>query len=159
MKDAPHGTQKEEWNKVFRNLLADIKNQQCVLLTGPEIAKIGPKAVNQTLKEHLLSNNSTDIAHYYARDGFFLFRDKVAKEDVQRDIKFFYSENLLDAPVEPAIYKQIAEIPFHLIISITPDSYLSDTCYRYGIKHRFSYFQSNGEIPVEVEEPSAASGE
>ena len=146
----------DEWNKIFRNLLADIKSQQCVLLIGPEIVKANGRPVSHTLREDLLRTYAGDIAHYYARDGFFLFRDKVAKEDIQREVKFFYEGHAARQSVETAIFKQIAEMPFHLVLSINPDSYLSDICFKHGIKHRFNYFQTNGGAIAEVEEPSKA---
>ena len=148
--------QSEEWNKIFRNLTADIKSQQCILLIGPEIVHIEGKPINAFLRERLIASNADDIAHYYARDGFFLFRDKIGKEDVQREVKFFYEDYSTENSVAEGIFKQIAELPFHLVISINPDSFLSDVCYKYGVKHRFSYFKSNGEAVAEVEEASKA---
>jgi Effector-associated domain 11/SIR2-like domain len=148
--------QTEEWHKIFRNLCADIKSQQCVLLLGPEIAHIEGQPINAFLRERMVASNADDIAHYYGRDGFYLFRDKIAKEDVQREVKFFYEDYTTENGVAEDLFKQIAELPFHLVISLNPDAFLSDVCYKYGIKHRFSYFKSNGEAVEEVEDPSKA---
>ncbi len=60
-----------------------------------------------------------------------------------------YDEDLL---------KAIARLPFHLIVSINPDTFLSDTFYKFGVKHRFSHYRkgnrpSDAVAPPTREEP------
>jgi hypothetical protein len=146
--------QTEEWSKIFRNLLADIKNEKCVLLIGPEIVKVDGIPLNLFLRDKLIESNAADIVHYYKRDGLFLFRDQAAKQEVQQEINFFYEEHPIGDIIDETTYKHIAEMPFHLVVSINPDCYLSDVCNQYGIKHQFSHFQTNGGAVAEVEEPT-----
>jgi hypothetical protein len=154
MKEGISDFQTEEWNKIFRNLLSDIKNQQCILLLGSEIVKMKGQPLNKLLREKLVQTNSDDIAHYYEKDGFFLFKDKVSKVDIQREVKIFYDEHTIENGIETDIFRQIIEIPFHVVISINPDSYLSDISNQNGINHSFGYFQTNGSAVSEVEHPT-----
>lgn len=143
-----------DWQKKFRILTADLKQQKCVLLLGPEIVISQGTALHQTLRNHLLENHGDDIAHYYERDGFFLFKEKLSKEDVQREVNFFYQDNHTENNVDELIFKQITRIKTHLVLSINPDRFLSDVAYKYGIEHRFAYFKHGGGAVDEVEEPS-----
>lgn len=144
-----------EWQRRFRNLTTDIKQQKTVLLLGPEIVNIKGVTVRQTLRDQLTLTNAEDIAHYYERDGFFLFREKMAKEDVQREVVLFYEDHHTETDVDETLFKQLVRLKTHLVLSINPDSFLSDVAYRYGIKHRFAFFQHGGEAVAEVEEPTA----
>ena len=144
-----------DWQRRFRNLLTDIKQQKCVVFLGPEIVKLNGTTVRQALRDHLNDTNADDIAHYYDRDGFFLFREKMAKEDVQREVVLFYEDHHTETDIAEGLFKQLAQLKTHLVVSINPDSFLSDVAYRYGIKHRFAYFQHGGAAVAEVEEPTA----
>lgn len=146
--------QTPEWQKKIRNILTDLRQSRCVLLIGPEIARIGTESLRMALRNHLNQTNAEDIAHYYDRDGFYLFRDKVAKEDVQREVVLFYEENHTGTTVDEAIFKRVLQIKFPLVLSINPDNFLSDAAYKYGVKHRFTYFHHSGEAVQEVEEPT-----
>jgi len=143
-----------EWDKKFRSIFADIRQNKCVVLVGPEIVKIGKYPLRDILRDQLNKSNDADIAHYYKRDGFFLFRDKIAKEDVQREVILFYQDHQTETDVEENIFKQLVQLKTHLILSINPDNFLSDVAYKYGIKHRFAFFQHGGEAVSEVEEPT-----
>jgi hypothetical protein len=142
-----------EWDRKFRSIFADIKQGKCVVLVGPEIVKIGGKPLRQVLRDQLLSTNADDIAHYYERDGFFLFRDKIAKEDVEREVVLFYQDHQSDVDEAPLL--NLVRLRAHVFLSINPDSFLSDVAYKYGIRHRFAYFQHGGTAVQDVEPPSA----
>jgi len=89
-----------EWEKLFSNLLDDMEEQQCVLLLGPEIIRMSEAPLDLRLREHLQKNFSNEITYFYERDGFFLFADKLAKEDVQRGIRRFYKNLVLEEEVD-----------------------------------------------------------
>jgi len=143
-----------EWDKKFRSIFADIRQNKCVILVGPEILKIGSRSFRDVLRDKLDETNNDDIAHYYERDGFFLFRDKIAKEDVQREVVLFYQDYNLDKEITENLLLQLVRLRIHVILSINPDTFLSDVAYKYGIKHRFAYFQHGGTAVQDVEVPS-----
>lgn len=143
-----------EWDKKFRSIFADIRQNRCVVFIGPEIVRIEDRPLRDVLREQLLASNAEDIVHYYDLDGFYLFRDKTAKRDVQREVALFYKDHLIGQSVDEAILLQIARLRMPLILSINPDSFLSDVAYRYSIKHRFAYFQHGGTAVQDVEIPT-----
>ena len=143
-----------EWDKKFRSIFADIRQNKCIVLIGPEIVKIGDRLLRDILRDRLNDSNADEIAHYYERDGFFLFRDKIAKEDIQREVVLFYQRHQTETDVEEDVFKQLVRLKTHLILSINPDNFLSDVAYKYGIKHRFAFFQHGGEAVAEVEDPT-----
>lgn len=143
-----------EWDKKFRSIFADIRQKQCVVLVGPEILKIGSRSLRDALREHIRESSPDEIAHYYERDGFFLFKDKIAKEDVQREVVLFYEDHNTATDVEEDLLLQVARLRAHVVLSINPDSFLSDVAYKYSLAHRFAYFQHGGTAVQEVEMPS-----
>ncbi|MEY4926769.1 MAG: hypothetical protein RI894_1205 [Bacteroidota bacterium] len=139
-------------DKILRNLVADIKTQQCVLLIGPEIVQLGGKSLSRHLYHKLAAENGDDIAYYYEQHGLFLFNEG-GKEEIQREIRLFYERNEAVAALDKSIYKKIVEMPFHLVVSINPDSFLSDAAFAQQQQHRFAYFQNEGIAVEEVEQP------
>ena len=143
-----------EWDKKFRSIFADIRQNKCVVLVGPEILKIGTRSLRDVLRNQLKETNDDDIAHYYERDGFFLFRDKIAKEDVQREVVLFYQDHNLGKEIAEDLLLKLVRLKGHVILSINPDTFLSDVAFKYGIKHRFAYFQHGGTAVQDVELPT-----
>ncbi|NJN33364.1 MAG: hypothetical protein HC817_03010 [Saprospiraceae bacterium] len=119
------------------DILNDIQDQKAVLLIGPEIMKIEGMSMNGYLRDSLNQRNSDDIAYYYERDGFFLFKSPEGKVRVARQVKRFYR----DITPDETVLQRIVQIPFHLVVSVNPDTFVSEAFYRYGVKHRFHYFQ------------------
>ena len=66
-------------DNTWNNILDDIRDQQAVLLIGPEIIHFEGKPLHHCLRESLFKCNPSDIAYYYERDGFFLFSSPEAK--------------------------------------------------------------------------------
>lgn len=143
-----------EWDKKFRSIFSDIRQNKCVVLVGPEILKIGTISLRDVLRNQLKETNEDDIAHYYERDGFFLFRDRIAKEDVQREVVLFYQDHNLSKEIAEDLLLNLIRIKNHVILSINPDSFLSDVAFKYGIKHRFAYFQHGGTAVQDVDIPT-----
>lgn len=117
-------------------ILDTIKNEKCILLLGPEvcICETG-KQYDQALLEHLNVKNNDNILSYYERDGLFLFRDGIAKTRSYYKIKDFYKQGFNDS-----INNKLTEIPFHIIISTSPDHNLTDIFESKKIPHEFAYY-------------------
>lgn len=143
-----------EWKRIFNTLLDQIDHQQCVLLLGPELAQLEGQPIQQQLREQLLADYATEISYYYPRDGLFLFTDELAKGDVQGGVRLFYKNPELATKLNETIFKKIAQIPFHLVLSISPDNFLSDVCYKYGVKHRSAFFHHRGDAVQLIDPPS-----
>lgn len=136
----------------WQDIIEDIAEQKAVILIGPEIMRFDGKPINQYLRDSLFAQNQADIAYYYERDGLFLFASPEGKVRVARQVRRIYrtlqpDENIL---------KQVVEIPFHLIVSLNSDTFISEAFYRHGVKHRFHYFQHYNRASEndEIERPN-----
>ncbi|MBK8702411.1 MAG: hypothetical protein IPN33_01530 [Saprospiraceae bacterium] len=127
-----------KWDKV----ISFIADEKCLLLIGPEIQQTEGKSQSLLFREKLYANYEDQIAHYHQQDGLFLFKNDYVKAEISQDLKQLYTST----PYDETVYKTIAQIPFHLVISINPEAYLSDVCFKYNIRHRFSYFKSKEKL-------------
>ncbi len=136
------------------DLLDDLRDQQCVLFVGPDIVQVNGRPLSEAARTYVKSQSQEgQIVQDYERDGFFLFKDGAAKTNARRYLKRFYR----DTAIDDGIFRQILEIPFHLVVSINADTLLDDVGYRYGVRHRFGYFKSRNRAVEEVEAPSSAT--
>jgi len=135
-------------DKFWELIIKRIEEEKCILIIGPDIALTNSdKSINQQLKEYL-ENNATGCK-YYSDDEFFSFADDAEKEYALMDIQRFYSQ------LQPNnIHERIAEIPFHLVISLSPDLVLKT--YFEAQKLSFSYdFYNKEQNPKPIEKPTA----
>lgn len=142
----------EQMVSIVEDLIEDIEEQKCVLLIGPEIIQVEGKSLIRYVHESLLDTNQDDILYYYRQDSLFLFQNEKSKFNVSRQLKRLYQK----LEIESDIYRRIIEIPFHVIISLNPDTFLPNTASSrgYGIPHHFHFFMSNGEANEELVEPN-----
>lgn len=141
-------------NEDWLDIIDDIQDQKAVLLIGPEIMKIKGKSLSGYIRDTLSERNADDIAYYYERDGFFLFKSPESKVRVARQVKRFYR----DMQPDDTVLQRIVQIPFHLVVSVNPDTFVSEAFYRHGVKHRFHYFQHRHRDNEndEIEKPTKA---
>ena len=135
-------------DKFWELIIKRIEEEKCVLIIGPDIvAGSSDKSINQQLKE-FLENNSAGYK-YYPDDEFFSFADDAEKEYALMDVQSFYSQ------LQPnRIHEKIAEIPFHLIISLSPDLVLKN--YFETNKVPFIYdFYNKEQNPKAIEKPTS----
>jgi len=127
-------------------ILEAIENEKCILLLGPEINNLENKiSVEKALKDYLILKGIE--LKYYQDENLYLFKDKKGPK-LSHEIKQFY-ENM---PV-PSVYDKIAQIPFHIVLSITPDLFLNKTFDKYNFAKNCSVY-SKDENPREIIKPS-----
>jgi hypothetical protein len=140
--------------KDWKNILDDIRDQKAILMIGPELIQVDGKSLNQLLREYLEAECPDDILYYYERDGLYLFNSPVSKVSAIQELNRFYRE------VEPDqnFLQRLVQVPFHLIVSLNPDTFLSEAFYRHQVKHRFHYFhhKPQHQHQVEIEKPTSA---
>lgn len=112
-----------------------IEEEKCVLILGPDISlSESDLPLNERLKEYLESNTGTEL-EYYREDAFFSFKNNSEKEYAIMYIQDFYKQ------LQPAeIHHKIAAIPFHLIISVTPDRLLKHAFDNKGRAYQFAFY-------------------
>jgi hypothetical protein len=112
-----------------------IEEEKCILIIGPDFtSEDAERPLNERLKEYLESNKQTAV-EYYTEDEFFSFKNKSEKEYAIMDIQEFYRQL---TPCE--IHYKIADIPFHLIISVSPDHLLKDVFESKKTDYQFAFY-------------------
>ena len=113
-------------------ILATIKNEKCILFIGPEIFKNeqGVSLENQ-IADFIEVGTNKDIQSFYPKEGLFLFTSGTKKTKSYYKLKSFYKQEF---STPSSIYSQLAKIPFHFIISITPDDLCYQTFEKSGVK-------------------------
>jgi len=114
------------------DLLYDIEEQNAVLLLGHGFMP-GTQAA---LKERLRARLGDKLLHSYEREGLFLFADREAKTNAQKEAARFHRE----LQPEESTLKKLAELPFPLIVSANPDKRLLDAFAQYQVPCQFDYF-------------------
>ena len=124
----------------------NLEYQKCVLFLGPDVAKnLEGKLMQTGLRDHIVAAN---FPIEYDADNFFIC-DEQTKNRIYTPLRQYYERH--NKPNE--IHSQISQIPFHLIISITPDLLLKQAFEQNDIAYEFSYY-AKGEATREVEEPT-----
>lgn len=124
------------------NLIEAIHGQRCVLFLGPELYP----SVNlfQDLCNKLNVSNNQNISLVFPEVELFLFPNARDRSRVCLAVEEFY-KNYWERFSN--FYKKIASLPFHLIVSATPDMGLSRIFEREGITHQFCYYNRNKTAP------------
>lgn len=149
------------------NLTDKIENEKCVLLLGPEFPFIGNEKNHlDALQTYLESErvqmsmvnyeqpatvtNDGSLIKYYKKDELFYFENEFDRSDVYYYIKKFFSD------LKPhKYYKKIAKLPFHLIISLSPDLHLKNTFKELEFTYDFDFYHKK-KNPQAKEPPKKA---
>ena len=122
-------------------IIETIQEKKCVLFIGPEI--FFPEnggSLNEELIQFLDLPNNSDIRKYYEEVGLFLFPDGKAKTKTYYRIKKFFNQSFPDAE---GLFEKIAQIPFHLVISINPDRKLPRAFEQLGRQFKYDFYWKN----------------
>lgn len=134
-------------------ILDKIEQEECLLVLGPE-AYTGPDGVSyqRNLIKHLNPESNPRIRRYYEDDGFFLFDDASKRTLACHDIKSFYKT----AKTNETLLK-LAAIPFHLMMTVTPDILLNQSFEEQGFSYDALYYKKNKEPDKIKRKPSKTS--
>lgn len=132
----------------WQEILDDIDDEQAILFLGPELIRLDGQSLGAHVREQLHRQFPEDILHHYRRDGIFLFRDDNAKVKAQKQVKRLYRQ----LPPDEALLQRIAAVPFHLVIALTPDTFLRDAFEQCGLQPHFHYYRSD-DTPDSLPKP------
>lgn len=142
----PTDTQSETLN--WPDILDDLLEGQAVLLLGHDFLPDAHAALADIFREKL----GAGLLYAYRRDGLFLFADNDAKVAAQREAARFYRGL---TPNGEAL-RQIAQLPFRLIISANPDNSVADAFARWRLPCQSDYYSSEPkEAEPQLSRPSA----
>ena len=122
-----------------------IKQEQCVLVLGPEINTINEQGTTcqKALLEHLDIPNNKNIYRHYPTDEFFLFDDAYKRTLVCHQIKSFFNG------LQPnGTLGQLAQIPFHIYLTVTPDRLLQKAFDHESFAYQSGYYKRNKDPHV-----------
>lgn len=124
---------------------------QCLLVIGPEAYRgTDGSILHDELIRQLALPANENIQKYYEEDGFFLFDDPYKRTLACHEIKAFYRS------VQPTdILLQIAQIPFHVILTVTPDKVLPAAFEQLNFNFQFGHYKKNKD-PQPIKTPTAA---
>lgn len=122
----------------LNRLVTDIKAGKCALVLGPEIFAVGDLPLQSYVRQQLMNRFGDQIVTYHERDGFFLLQTPDDKPDLQYELQHIYRS------IKPAetLLQQILEVPFSLVLSVNPDTWLRDLSYANGLPCRFGWFDA-----------------
>lgn len=128
-------------------IIDNLQNEKCVILLGPEllVTKDGV-TLQQDLFRYFASETNLKIVEDI--DHFVIFKNKTSKTFFYTDYKKYYDKN---AQITD-LHKHIARIPFHLIISISPDLILKSAFDHLGIEVDFQFYNKKTN-PKEIKKP------
>lgn len=125
------------------NRISDpIIKEKCILILGPNISLTdNGTTVNQLLKKNIENQlGGNVIKNYFSDDEFFRFNDDDDENTALGLIGEFFKK------IEPSeLQKKIAEIPFHVIISTSPDRLLVDLFKNNNYDYTYAYYSQKGE--------------
>jgi len=117
-------------------MLKTIQRQRCILFLGPEIfVNAQGESLQKEYFTKLALENRDKILAYNDHDGFFLFESPQAKTRIFYNILEFYEQNF-----EQEMLKMIAEIPFHVVVSLNPDMNLTKIMDDNGFENEFHFY-------------------
>ncbi|BBO90405.1 SIR2 family protein [Desulfosarcina ovata] len=122
----------------IEEIVKSFKHDKVIILLGPDIVinKNGDTLLNNLLKYLREQNFDKDID--LGRDNLFICDNKT-KNRMYSFIEEYFQSNTQTSK----IYEQLALIPCHLIVSITPDSLMKQAFEDCGIDHAFRYYVKN----------------
>ena len=129
------------------DIVNSFEGRKCVLLLGPNLATgkggelLQPRLIDYFKAKQL--DVKQDI------DNLFSCKTQT-KTRACLYIKEYYRDN----GVPSELHRQLARIPCHLYISISPDLFMKQALEDYGVEHEFKYY-IKGQPPEEVANPSA----
>lgn len=137
-------------NLDFGFITHTIQKERCILLLGPDVARTtGNHLMSEKLLERLNIGYNSNIVDYYRRDGLFAFPSGVARTRICYEVEDFYKQQF-----NVNLYQKLAQIPFHLMLSVSPDTYLLQVFNNQKLPVDFRYYVHT-ENPKETQRPTS----
>ncbi len=130
-----------------------IKDEKCILFIGPEIFKNEKdEGLEVQIAEFLEVKENKNVQHFHKQDGLFLFASNGDKALVSNKIKQFYRQDFRQVN---EVVSKLAQIPFSLIISLTPDHQDEIIFKEKGYRVRHYYYWKDQVEDYQVEPPTS----
>jgi hypothetical protein len=121
----------------WKFVVNSIKQEKCILFLGPEItAGAEGKTAQSSFLQQLYLDNKGKILTYHENDGFLLFESPAVRTRLVYQIEEFYSQVFA-----PELMNKLVQIPFHLVVSLTPDLSFKKSCDAAGIECKTDFYR------------------
>ncbi len=131
----------------FDDLIEAIELGQCVLFVGPNLSV---DDAGNSLHNNFYKKISRRNIEYNEEDGFFMPK---AEKQIELKALNYYSKSFNNENVKGnKIIEKLVQIPFSLIVSVTPDNTVKHFFEKYNKKHDFVFY--NPRTKHEVNEPT-----
>ncbi len=129
----------------LEEIVEGIRSGCCVILLGPDVAK---NKDGEWMQSGLLTHLREQLEIEEDVDSLIKC-DAKTKSRAYTHLRKYYETNK-----EPGeLHRQLALIPAHLIVSITPDLLMKSALYESGVSHQFKYYTMN-QKQDDVEKPT-----
>lgn len=137
----------------WEDLLDSLENQKCVLFLGSGAYQAdGGGDMQEALIQHLdATNPDHPLIRLYNPDGFFLFKKNRYRRKIVAQAKEFYNQSF---PETEQQFAKLAQIPFNMIFSLTPDNILGRTFDAEGFDYQSDFYFHHRKAPDEFEKPT-----
>lgn len=118
-------------------LVEDLKTGKCVLFLGPELLVNKEGKYYKTYFKQLADENKETISQYFPKENLFAFQGNlgVKYRMLAKKVTRFYEE-----AGDEAILNLISQLPFSLIINVSPDTSLNKVFTKNNYPFRSAYF-------------------
>ena len=137
----------------WEDLLETLEAEKCILFLGSGAYKApGGGDLDAALAQWLdVQNPEHPQIRLYHSDGFFLFKGKKEKRRITTRIKDFYNQAF---PETEELLGRLAEVPFSMIFTLTPDNLLTRVLDTRGFDYQFDFYYRHRPAPEEYERPT-----
>lgn len=119
-------------------IVETIRAERCVLFLGPgAMVTQNQKTFWTEMVEELKIGDGKDI-EYFEHDQLFMYKDPIQRTRTYFKIKAFYREQT--ERLEKDLFDKLSRIKFNLIVSISPDHFLSDMMTTAEMPHQFDFY-------------------
>ncbi len=144
-------------NQRLQALTSDIKEGKCIIFLGPGATiNYGHPDRQASFFRDLAAENPEEISAYHDGDGMIVFKKpKKMRHLYENTIRDFFqtASRPTTEGTGNLLLENLAKLPFHVVISVTPDLSLQDVFER----NSFSYFDEFYAPKIKAQLPQAPS--
>ena len=130
----------EKWEEEQEILLQNILDKKCVLIVGPNFYVV-PKKNAAPLEKQLasfLKKQEEKLGIRVYDDGWFHYTSEAEELDTYEQVKKFFEKPNVKLN---SLLEKLVQIPFHIIINLTPDNRICQSMDKLSIPHSFSSYK------------------
>ncbi len=122
-----------DWDLTLDTILTG----KCILFLGPGVfTSQNGQTLDEQILQYIGAGEDPDMKVY--QDGLFFFRVKQKRTQTYLKIRRFFQETHF--PETNQLFEKIAKLPFHCILTVTPDKLLSNTYEQLNLRHKRDFY-------------------